>query len=261
LTAETEPSGGTTPVAVPRPEQPRESRPPESARLLPATASRPALLVAACCAVIVGLLPLTFGRPGHPNWVDRSVDHAVKAMYGSGQQHLLSWLALPGTFVPVAAAVVIIVAACLLTRRPGGAALAVISVPVTIALTDDVLKPLVHRTTLGFSSYPSGHAASTFAIAMVLAVVLLGPLGKTAPRPLRLLITVLGILIGCVTSSAVIALGWHYCTDVIAGTAIAVGTVLVIALLLDRPASRRVLGTADRWLDRHVIARYLRRDR
>jgi membrane-associated phospholipid phosphatase len=264
LTAETGPQGGTTPLAPPRPPPTRTPRTPEAERLLPAAATKLAWLVAACCAVIVAGLPLLFGRRGYSDWLDRTFDHAVKAMYGSGHYHLLTWLASPGTLVPIAALIVIIAACCLLTRRTGGAALAVISVPAAVVLTEHVLKPLVNRSTLGFSSYPSGHACSTFAIATVLAIVLFGPLGRAAPRALRLIVTLAGLLVACVVSTAVIALGWHYCTDTIGGAAIAICVVTVTALVLDWPAPRRLLAAADSWLGRHVIDRYRggrRRDR
>jgi membrane-associated phospholipid phosphatase len=229
----------------------RQTRSELSARLLPAAGRRIAWLIAACCAAIVATLPLTFGRRGHPDLLDRTVDQAVKAAYGSGHHQLLTWLAVPGTQIPVIALVAVIFCGCLLTRRPAGAALAIIAVPVAIVATDDVVKPLVNRTTLGFSSYPSGHASSTFAIAAVLAVVLFGPLGRTVPRVLRLIVTLAAVLVGCVVSTAVIALSWHYFTDTIAGAAIGVGSVAVIALLLDLAAPRRWLAATGRWIDEH----------
>lgn len=261
MTAETEPHGAATPVAPPRPPRTRTPRPPEAQRLLPAAASKLGWLIAACCAVIVAGLPLLFGRPGSQDWLDRTVDHAVKAVYGRGHYHLLTWLAWPGTLGPITALIVIIAAVCLLTRRTGGAALAAISVPAAVLLTEHVLKPLANRTTLGFTSYPSGHACSTFAVAAVLAVVLFGPLGRAVPRSLRLLVTLAGLLVACVVSTAVIALGWHYCTDTIGGAAVAAGMVTVTALVLDWPVPRRVLGAADRWLNLHVTARSRHRDR
>jgi membrane-associated phospholipid phosphatase len=248
VTAETEP-------------QVRPSPPVLAGPLLGGNGQKVGWLVAACCAVIVAALPLLFGHRDLPDWLDRNVDHAVKAMYGTGHYSLLTWLAYPGTLLPVAAVIAVIVVACLFARRLGGAALAIIAVPVAVELTERVLKPLVNRASLGFTSYPSGHAVSTFAIASVLAVLLFGPTGKAVPRALRLIITLAAIGVSCVVSTAVIALSWHYFTDTVGGIATAVGVVLVTALLLDRPVLRRLLAAADRWLADHFSTRYLRRGR
>jgi membrane-associated phospholipid phosphatase len=247
VTAETEPQVRPSPPVLAEP-------------LIPANRQKVGWLVAACCAAIVAGLPLLFGRRGLPDSLDRNVDHAVRALYGSGHYSLLTWLAFPGTLLPVAGVLAVIVVACLVARRLGGAALAIIAVPVAVELTERVLKPLVSRAALGFPSYPSGHAVSTFGVASVLAVLLLlGPSGKAVPRALRLIITLAAILVSCVVSTAVIALNWHYFTDTIGGIATAVGIVTLTALLLDRPVLRRLLAAADRWIARRVGTRYLRR--
>ena len=44
-----------------------------------------------------------------------------------------------------------------------------------------------------------------------------------------------------------IALGFHYFTDTIAGAAVGAGTVVAIALVLDLPRPRRWLAVADGW--------------
>jgi membrane-associated phospholipid phosphatase len=112
-------------------------------------------------------------------------------------------------------------------------------------LTEHVLKPLVGRTTLGFLSYPSGHATGTFALAAVLAVLMLNPPGRALAPALRLIVPAAAVALACVVSTAMIGLGWHYLTDTIAGAAVGIGTVAATALVLDLPGPRRWLAAAQ----------------
>ena len=160
---------------------------------------------------------------------------------------LLPWLALPGELIPVAALTVIIAVTCLVTGRVNGAALAAVAVPVAGGLTEHVLKPLVGGTALGFPAYPSGHATGMFALAAVLAVLMLNRPGR-ALTPVQRLIVPTAVALACVVSTAMIGLGAHYFTDAIAGAAIGVGTVAATALVLDLPGPRRWLAATGRRL-------------
>lgn len=162
-------------------------------------------------------------------------------MYGA-RYDLLRWLAKPGALIPVAALIVIIAVTCLVTGRVSGAVLAVVAVPVAIELTEHVLKPLTGRTKLGFLSYPSGHATATFALAAVLAVLMLNPPGRALTAVLRLIVPAAAVALACVASTAMIGLGFHYFTDTIAGAAVGIGTVTATALVLDLPGPRRWLA-------------------
>ena len=183
-------------------------------------------------------------------------------MYGA-HYGLLERLAWPGQLVPVAALIVIIAVTCLVTGRANGAVLAVVAVPVAIELTERVLKPLLGRTKLGFLSYPSGHATSMFALAAVLAVLMLNanPSGRAWRRVLRLVIPAAAVVLACVVSTAMIALGFHYFTDTIAGAAVGAGTVVATALVLDLPGPRRWLAVADGWAAQAVAHRSPRSSR
>lgn len=209
--------------------------------LLPATARPLAWVLTACCAVIVAGLPVLFA---HHAGLDQSVDPWIQGMYGA-RYDLLRWLALPGELVPVAALILIIAVTCLVTGRVNGAVLAGVAVPVAIELTEHVLKPLTGRTKLGFLSYPSGHATATFALAAVLAVLMLNPPGRALTPVLRLIIPAAAVALACTVSTAMIGLGFHYFTDTIAGAAVGVGTVTLTALVLDLPGPRRWLAAAD----------------
>lgn len=89
-----------------------------------------------------------------------------------------------------------------------------------IAITEYIGKPLVHRMFGGSLSYPSGHMTS---LASLVTMVMLA-----VPPRLRRLAVVLGILVEAAMGATLLLLRWHYLTDVMAGTAVAVGTILII---------------------------------
>jgi membrane-associated phospholipid phosphatase len=209
--------------------------------LLPAAARPLVWVLTVCCAVIVAGLPVLFAHHSGLDWLDRSVDPRIHGMYGA-RYDMLRWLAKPGELIPVAALIVIIAVTCLVTGRVSGAVLAVVAVPVAIELTEHVLKPLTGRTKLGFLSYPSGHATATFALAAVLAVLMLNPPGRALTPVLRLIVPAAAVALACVASTAMIGLGFHYFTDTIAGAAVGIGTVTATALVLDLPGPRRWLA-------------------
>ena len=66
-----------------------------------------------------------------------------------------------------------------------------------------------------------------------------------------MMIPAAAVLLACVVSTAMIALGFHYFTDTIAGAAVGAGTVVATALVLDLPGPRRWLAVADGW--RHKL--------
>jgi membrane-associated phospholipid phosphatase len=94
-------------------------------------------------------------------------------------------------------------------------------------------------------SYPSGHTTTMFALAAVLAVIMLNPPGRALTPVLRFIIPTAAVALACVISTRVIGLGSHYFTDTIAGAAAGVGTVAATALVLDLPGPRRWLAAAD----------------
>lgn len=234
-------------------------RPAITRRLLPAAARPLAWVLIACCAVIVAVLPVLFARHTGLDWLDQSVDPRIRGM-DHGHHDLLQWLAVPGDLIPVATLIVIIAVTCLMTGRVNGAVLAVVAVPVAGVLTEHVLKPLVGRTLRGDLSYPSGHATGMFALAAVLAVLMLNPPGRALTPVLRVIIPAAAVVLACAVSTAVIGLGVHYFTDTIAGAAVGVGTVTATALVLDLPGPRRWLTMAGGRL-RELHARRSRRPR
>ena len=203
--------------------------------LLPIALRRPAALVVTGCAALTASLALAFAGQARADGLDAAVDAHVRGALGryGAQTHLLAGL---GGLGPVTVLTTALVLACLATRRWRGAALAGLAVPAAVALTEYVLKPLVGRTIRGDPCFPSGHATAMFALAAACAVLLAGPARPRLPGAVRLLLVLGAALLAAAVATAMVALGYHYFTDIVAGTAVAIGVVLLTALLIDRAA-------------------------
>ena len=207
------------------PDSRRAARP-----LLSDAARLPAAAIVAACAVITALLGAWLGHGAHTDRVDTVIDARVKAIL-PGNVKLLERLAWPGGLRATIGITAVLVLVCVLRRRYRGAALAAISILAAAVITERLLKPLVGRTALGFLSFPSGHATGTFALATAITVLLAGASG--VPRAVRLAAEVIAFGVAAAVSAAMIALGFHYFTDTVAGAAVGIGTVLATALVID----------------------------
>jgi membrane-associated phospholipid phosphatase len=218
---------------MPRGTEPR--RPAVPRPLLSPAQRRPAAVLVTGCAAVTAFLALLFAGQARPDGLDAAVDGHVRSALGryGAQTHQLAGL---GGLGPVTVLTTALVLACLVTRRWRAAALAGLAVPAAVALTEYVLKPLVGRTLRGYSSFPSGHATAMFALAAVCAVLLAGPARPRLPGAVRMLLVVGAALVAAAVAIAMVARGYHYFTDTVAGTAVAIGVVLLAALLIDRPA-------------------------
>ena len=182
--------------------------------------------------VVVGLL---LGVAGTvvvaASWVllvaDRSgrrVDHAlmlaVQDRFSSVQGGILDLLRLVNV-VSVGLVLVVIAGIALARRRPGAAIAGVALVLLTQVLTQG-LKAVLPREGSAENSLPSGHV--TVITALVIAVLLALPV---ALRFVVGLVGAVGVVGACV---AVMAVGWHRPSDVIAafGVIAAVGGALLV---------------------------------
>lgn len=114
-----------------------------------------------------------------------------------------------------------------------------VSPSLALATCELVVKPLVGRHIGTGLSYPSGSTvgAAALSTALVLAV----------PRRWRLTTLVVAIGYTLWMSVAVVALGWHYPTDALAGAAWGIGVVLVVDGAVWRAAGwLRVKGLGQR---------------
>jgi membrane-associated phospholipid phosphatase len=209
--------------------------------LLPPSARPAAGLILACCIVVVAVTGAFAWRSSHGDAVDRPVDSWIRNLFAADHEalHLVSELGGRNAVVVLTLAVI---AGCLLAGQVAGAALAAISLPVTSCVVELVLKPLVHETISGSATFPSGHTASTIALAAVIAVLLANPPRGRPSRPARVVIAAAAGCVAFAVGIAMVGLGFHYFTDVIAGAAVGTGVVLATAFLLDAAAVRRWLA-------------------
>ena len=214
--------------------QPRNVSP-----LLPPAARRLAIILL-CSAVLVLAAGAVLVHDQYADPLDRRVDWwAMAHLGGHGEAlHLVSDL---GQKAGVTVIIAIVFLACLAARRANGAVLAVVGTPAAAVVTEKALKPLTGHLYLN-ASYPSGHTTSFFALITTVAVLLTGtPASKVRPA-VRIAIVATGVLIGCAIGLAVIALGDHRLIDTVGGAAVGIAVVVIVTLLLDLPASRRLLG-------------------
>lgn len=222
-----------------------------AARTRPALVSRaartPTIILAALSAAVMALIAAQVADQRQPGWLDKTVDDSIR-LGREPHDPLLSMVAGLGGPVSVTVIAVIVAGACLLTRRYRGAFLMAVAVP-TIGLTDIGLKPVIDRTIAGYLSYPSGHTMGAFSLATTIAVLLTGPLHPRLARRVRVLLAIAAMLAACFVSYSLIVLRMHYFTDTVGGAALAIGMVLVIALIIDcaadrwGPATRRGAGS------------------
>ena len=198
--------------------------------LLSDAARLPAAVLVAACAVSTALLAAGLGHERHTDRVDAALDAWVRAGL-AGHPKLLEALAWLGDLPAIAGMTAVLILACLLWRRYRGAALLAISIQAAAVITERLLKPLAGRTLLGFLSFPSGHATGTFALATAITVLLAGAPGVR--RAVRLAAAVIAFAVASTVAAAMIALGFHYFTDAVAGAAVGSGTVLATALVID----------------------------
>jgi undecaprenyl-diphosphatase len=138
-----------------------------------------------------------------------------------------------GDMIPVAAMTCVLMALCLATRRPPAAVLVAVAVPGAGAISEFLLKPLLHRTLGGALSFPSGHATGIVALAVTLAVLMLNPHRPRLPGCLRATIALGGLGAAGVIGVAIVGARTHYATDAIGGMTVATSVVLLTALIVD----------------------------
>jgi membrane-associated phospholipid phosphatase len=224
------------------------SRPPRP--LLAAGHRRAAAVVVAVCVAVVAALAIRYAGHTQAGPFDASVDRWFQSQLGLTSPPLtaLTWLGDPLSVTIITA---LIALGCARARWWRGIALAVLAVPAASGLTEGILKPLIGRTIDGELSLPSGHTTAVFSMATLGAVLLAStPASTSASRPARAsaqardyrdrrLITLAAYVLATAVAVAMVAQGFHYFTDTIAGVGVGVGTVLLAALLIDAVAGRR----------------------
>ena len=147
-------------------------------------------------------------------------------------------------------AVVLTLVLVLLRRYRGVALVGIISIPLAVAITEWVLKPLVGRTYNIYAtaySFPSGHTASIFATALVAVLALCD---RQRPRLPGFVAFMVGLAVSrwpAPWELRLINTQRHFATDVIGGFCVALATVTAVAFIVDY-AFDRVLARSGREL-------------
>jgi membrane-associated phospholipid phosphatase len=217
------------------------SRPPRP--LIAPGARRGVIAVILLCAADVAALGIRYAGHRYAGPFDTSVDHWFISHLGLTSLPLtvLTWLGDPG---PVALVTALIALACLWARWWRGAVLAVLAVPAATGLTEDVLKPVIGRTIEGLLSLPSGHTTAAFSLATVAAVLLSRTRVGRSRRTSRVLMA-LAYALAVAVAVAMVAQGFHYFTDTVAGVGSGIGVPLIAALLIDTVAARRSAAATE----------------
>lgn len=221
--------------------------------LLPAATRPLSVTIVVVCALVEAVQGVWLRHGMETGWVDTEVDAKVRASLG-GHPALLSALVWAGEPVPVTAMAVALVLACILRRRYIAAAMVTVSVPLATALTEFVLKPLIGRTSWG-DPFPSGHVTRAVALATALTL-LLARTPARVPGLLHIGLAVTAFLIACGVAFGVIGANMHHFSDTVGGAAVGIGTVLMVALILDLLSARLNTKSAagryrSRWCHSH----------
>jgi membrane-associated phospholipid phosphatase len=127
-------------------------------------------------------------------------------------------------------------AAVTVTRNRARALACLIAPSLALITSELLIKPLVGRTLGAAPSYPSGSTVGAAALATAAVLV--------SPSRWRPITAVVAALFGIWMAVAVVALGWHFPSDAVAGLVFGVGVVL----LVDGSASEAHRRLTMRWL-------------
>jgi membrane-associated phospholipid phosphatase len=199
--------------------------------------SAPLLGTGACALAFLVLLALAYG-----SGTARRLDATALQGFVGLQRPLFIRIGDLGDAVPIAVAGALLAAIALVRSRPR-TALAVLFLVGATSISSQVLKAVLAypRFTANLAevqpapeTFPSGHATATMTIAFAAILV--------APRHLRPLVAFVGWAFALAVSFSVVALGWHFPSDVVGGFLLATGWTLIAVAALQ--------AAADRWPER-----------
>ncbi len=195
---------------------------------------RPVVMVAAVCTLIVTTLALVFSDQRVASAFDQQVYSMVYKQF-VGERGVLQAMLVPTEPVLLIIVLGLVVMVSVARHRPRLAVLAVIGPLLAVGL-NGLLKPWIDRTiNNGSLAFPSGHTTGMVA---VLTVFVVGAL--TSSRIwLSALVIAVEVLVTVVGTVALVGMKYHYVTDTVGGACLAVATVLVVALGIDRVAAKR----------------------
>lgn len=140
----------------------------------------------------------------------------------------------------LAAVIVVVAAVCAGRRQWADAAFVVAAVLATIAVDDGIMKPIfVALADYPYLPYPSGHTAGLVAVVTVIALLV--------RPPWRWLVVAVGVVATIAEAVGMIAHTYHLLMEIVGGSLVAVGMVLLVRWLelrLVRRATARA-GAGD----------------
>jgi undecaprenyl-diphosphatase len=200
-------------------------------RLVPARHRLPVFLVAVAALAALLALGAHFAGQTDAGRFDRAVDGWFTA---HTDYRAALWFADIGNPPVIEAAVLIVAAACAAAQFWRGFVLVLVATPGAASVGEWVLKPAFDRTKSGGYAYPSGHTIGTLSLALVIAVLVCGPGRRLLSRAAATLVAAAAFALAVLCGLGLIASDYHYATDVIGGSCLAVawvgGCVLVIDL-------------------------------
>lgn len=196
--------------------------------------ARQLLLSAAGCVVLFAAVLVGVYHTAQGRWLDNAALDGFLATIDNDRQKdvadAVAALCDPGPFLLIGFT---ILAVALVRRSPRRAA-AVTTLLAGSAVTTQVLKPLLAKArfednVVGFDhivdpvisapAFPSGHATAAMSLALAAVIV--------APRAWRPLVAAGGALFALAVGIAIVALGWHYPSDIVGGYLVATAWCLV----------------------------------
>lgn len=189
---------------------------------------------------VAGWALTTAGRDRPPPWaatVDHRVRHVLRPLRLVAGQ--LADLGNPDRLAVIAA---VLIALCLIGRSRTALVAAGASVVVQLIVVEVILKPLVDsRLAPGdTASYPSGHTATAVCVGTLVVLLLgrsAGPLRLSVPKPIRVVLAVLGAAVGPVVGLAMISIGAHTFIDVLGALPLGATVTLLVCAGIDRMGS------------------------
>ncbi|HEX4721528.1 MAG TPA: phosphatase PAP2 family protein [Pseudonocardiaceae bacterium] len=203
-----------------------------------------ALWAALCCWVGCALIGVHYAGRTDLGPFDGAITRTLGAVVGNPKP-MGKWAVIPPTAptrvlgalsnpVLIYAVIAAVVVFAVWRRRWELAALAVLA-PGLCALVTEVSKPWFGRYHDGYLSYPSGHMSTSSA---ALTVALLAVTGGWSRRRRLLAVAGWAIVVFC-TAAGLVAMNYHYPSDVAGGFLLALGVVLPGAVLADVVGARR----------------------
>ena len=196
--------------------------------------ARHLLLAAAGCAVLFAAILVGVYHTAQGRWLDNAALDGFLATVDTERQknaaNAIASLCDPGPYVLIGAA---IIAVALLRGAPRRAAAAALLL-VGAAVTTQILKPLLAKArfdhdvvgldhiidpVISAPAFPSGHATAAMSLALATVIV--------APRAWRPLVAAGGALFALTVGFTLVALGWHYPSDIVGGYLVATAWCLL----------------------------------